>query len=199
MAKVRTHSPAGERQFSHRPATAISLRSTVGRCTSIICTGKLFERGAGVSPDASVQAPRQGEMQAIGQEGNEDVRLDDHHGGSAPRHSQPINIAACSLFAPFLTGAVVEPPTSERGTSAECDKFADCQRAIHWRHAAIGARVDPLHWDKAGRLLNRRGDLQADIAADLIRRGLDVHAFNQRSVAGATSMTVIVSSTSGAA
>jgi iron complex transport system substrate-binding protein len=27
-------------------------------------------------------------------------------------------------------------------------------------------------------------DLQADIAADLIRRGLDVHAFNQRSVAG---------------
>jgi iron complex transport system substrate-binding protein len=26
-------------------------------------------------------------------------------------------------------------------------------------------------------------DLQADIAADLIRRGLDVHAFNQRSVA----------------
>jgi hypothetical protein len=25
-----------------------------------------------------VQAPRQGEMQAIGQEGNEDVRLDDH-------------------------------------------------------------------------------------------------------------------------
>ena len=27
MAKVRTHSPAGERQFSHRPASAISLRS----------------------------------------------------------------------------------------------------------------------------------------------------------------------------
>src|SRR5438552_11563640 len=27
-------------------------------------------------------------------------------------------------------------------------------------------------------------DLQADIAADLIRRGLDVHAFNQRSIAG---------------
>ena len=31
-------------------------------------------------------------------------------------------------------------------------------------------------------------DLQADIAADLIRRGLDVHAFNQRSVAGILEM-----------
>ena len=27
-------------------------------------------------------------------------------------------------------------------------------------------------------------DLQEDIVADLIRRGLDVHAFNQRSIAG---------------
>jgi iron complex transport system substrate-binding protein len=31
-------------------------------------------------------------------------------------------------------------------------------------------------------------DLQADIAADLIRRGLNVHAFNQRSVAGILDM-----------
>jgi iron complex transport system substrate-binding protein len=31
-------------------------------------------------------------------------------------------------------------------------------------------------------------DLQADIAADLIRRGVDVHAFNQRSVAGILDM-----------
>src|SRR6202035_4359079 len=31
-------------------------------------------------------------------------------------------------------------------------------------------------------------DLQANIAADLIRRGLDVHAFNQRSVAGILDM-----------
>ncbi|HKM74036.1 MAG TPA: cobalamin-binding protein [Stellaceae bacterium] len=31
-------------------------------------------------------------------------------------------------------------------------------------------------------------DLQADIAADLIRRGTDVHAFNQRSVAGILDM-----------
>jgi hypothetical protein len=27
IAKLRTHSPAGERQFSHRPANAISLPS----------------------------------------------------------------------------------------------------------------------------------------------------------------------------
>jgi iron complex transport system substrate-binding protein len=31
-------------------------------------------------------------------------------------------------------------------------------------------------------------DLQADIAADLIRRGLDVHAFNQRTIAGILEM-----------
>src|SRR5437870_2435125 len=31
-------------------------------------------------------------------------------------------------------------------------------------------------------------DLQADIVADLIRRGLNVHAFNQRSVAGILAM-----------
>src|ERR1700736_10365 len=32
-------------------------------------------------------------------------------------------------------------------------------------------------------------DLQANIAADLIRRGLNVHAFNQRDVAGILDMT----------
>src|ERR1700687_5246829 len=31
-------------------------------------------------------------------------------------------------------------------------------------------------------------DLQANIAAELIRRGIDVHAFNQRSVAGILDM-----------
>ena len=35
-------------------------------------------------------------------------------------------------------------------------------------------------------------DLQADIVADLIRRGLDVHAFNQRSVAGILDMIRIL-------
>ena len=38
-------------------------------------------------------------------------------------------------------------------------------------------------------------DLQADIAADLIRRGLDVHAFNQRSVAGILDMIRTVGAT----
>jgi iron complex transport system substrate-binding protein len=35
-------------------------------------------------------------------------------------------------------------------------------------------------------------DLQADIAADLIRRGLNVHAFNQRSVAGILDMILML-------
>ena len=35
-------------------------------------------------------------------------------------------------------------------------------------------------------------DLQADIAAELIRRGLNVHAFNQRSVAGILDMILMV-------
>src|ERR1700747_3059151 len=35
-------------------------------------------------------------------------------------------------------------------------------------------------------------DLQADIVADLIRRGLDVHAFNQRSLAGILEMIRMV-------
>src|SRR5215469_7854495 len=35
-------------------------------------------------------------------------------------------------------------------------------------------------------------DLQADIAADLIRRGIDVHAFNQRTVTGILGMIRMV-------
>ena len=35
-------------------------------------------------------------------------------------------------------------------------------------------------------------DLQAGIVTDLIRRGLDVHAFNQRSVAGILDMIRIL-------
>jgi iron complex transport system substrate-binding protein len=41
-------------------------------------------------------------------------------------------------------------------------------------------------------------DLQADIAADLIRRGLDVHAFNQRSVAGILDMIRTIGAMVGA-
>jgi len=41
-------------------------------------------------------------------------------------------------------------------------------------------------------------DLQADIVADLIRRGLDVHAFNQRTVAGILDMIRMLEAMVGA-
>src|SRR5271170_2050860 len=42
-------------------------------------------------------------------------------------------------------------------------------------------------------------DLQADIAADLIRRGVDVHAFNQRSIAEILDMIRMLGALVGAA
>ena len=67
------------------------------------------------------------------------------------------------------SGYVVRPPQARRGkprvsafTSANIDKII-----------ALGPD-----------LVLTFSDLQADIAADLIRRRLSVHAFNQRSVAG---------------
>ena len=42
-------------------------------------------------------------------------------------------------------------------------------------------------------------DLQADIAADLIREGVDVHAFNQRSVAGILDMIRLLGAMTGCA
>jgi len=42
-------------------------------------------------------------------------------------------------------------------------------------------------------------DLQADIVADLLRRGLDVHAFNQRDIAGILDMIRMVGALVGAA
>ena len=41
-------------------------------------------------------------------------------------------------------------------------------------------------------------DLQADIAAELILKGIDVHAFNQRSVEGILSMISMIGSLVGA-
>src|SRR6266446_2103582 len=68
-----------------------------------------------------------------------------------------------------ISGYVVRPPQARREkphvsafTSANVDKI-------------LALRPD---------LVLMFSDLQADIAADLIRCGLDVHAFNQRSVAG---------------
>ena len=34
-------------------------------------------------------------------------------------------LLGAALSAPFLNGAVVEPPTGERSTGAECDKLSD--------------------------------------------------------------------------
>src|SRR2546427_11779265 len=72
-----------------------------------------------------------------------------------------------------ISGYVVRPPRARREkprvsafTSANIDKI-------------LALKPD---------LVLTFSDLQADIAADLIRRGLDVHAFNQRSVAGILGM-----------
>jgi iron complex transport system substrate-binding protein len=72
-----------------------------------------------------------------------------------------------------ISGYVVRPPRARREkprvsafTSANIDKI-------------LALKPD---------LVLTFSDLQANIAADLIRRGLDVHAFNQRSVAGILDM-----------
>jgi iron complex transport system substrate-binding protein len=72
-----------------------------------------------------------------------------------------------------ISGYVVRPPEARREkprvsafTSANIDKI-------------LALKPD---------LLLTFSELQADIAADLIRRGVDVHAFNQRSIAGILDM-----------
>src|SRR6202049_3143906 len=76
-----------------------------------------------------------------------------------------------------ISGYVVRPPQARREkprvsafTSANIDKI-------------LALKPD---------LVLTFSDLQADIAADLIRRGLAVHAFNQRSVAGILDMIQMI-------
>ena len=82
-----------------------------------------------------------------------------------------------------ISGYVVRPPQARREkprvsafTSANTDKI-------------LGLKPD---------LVLTFSDLQTDIAADLIRRGLDVHAFNQRTVAGILDMIRMLGAMVGA-
>ena len=82
-----------------------------------------------------------------------------------------------------ISGYVVRPPQARREkprvsafTSANVDKI-------------VALKPD---------LVLTFSDLQADIAADLIRRGLNVHAFNQRTVAGILDMVRMLGAMVGA-
>src|SRR5712672_3372216 len=82
-----------------------------------------------------------------------------------------------------ISGYVVRPPQARREkprvsafTSANIDKI-------------LALKPD---------LVLTFSDLQAEIAADLIRRGLTVHAFNQRSITGILDMIRMVGAMVGA-
>jgi iron complex transport system substrate-binding protein len=83
-----------------------------------------------------------------------------------------------------ISGYTVRPPEARRDkpkvsafTSARIDRI-------------VGLRPD---------LVLTFSDLQADIAADLVRHGLQVHAFNQRDVAGILAMIRLLGAMVGAA
>jgi iron complex transport system substrate-binding protein len=68
-----------------------------------------------------------------------------------------------------ISGYVVRPPQARR----------EKPRVSAFTSANIG-KILALQAD----LVLTFSDLQADIVADLIRRGIEVHAFNQRTVTG---------------
>ncbi len=82
-----------------------------------------------------------------------------------------------------ISGYVVRPPQARR----EKPRVS----------AFTSANVDKILALKPDLVLTF-SDLQAEIAADLIRRGVDVHAFNQRSVAGILDMIQMVGAMVGA-
>jgi iron complex transport system substrate-binding protein len=82
-----------------------------------------------------------------------------------------------------ISGYVVHPPQARR----EKPRVS----------AFTSANIDKILTLKPDLVLTF-SDLQANIAADLIRRGLDVHAFNQRSIAGILDMIGTVGAMVGA-
>ena len=76
-----------------------------------------------------------------------------------------------------ISGFTVRPPEARR----------DKPKVSAFTSAKID-RITALEPD----LVLGFSDLQADIAAELIRRGIDVHVFNQRSVAGILQMIVML-------
>src|SRR6202047_5404316 len=73
------------------------------------------------------------------------------------------------------------------GTSGYVVRPPQARREKPRVSAFTSANIDKILALKPDLLLTF-SDLRADIAADLIRRGLDVHAFNQRSIAGILDM-----------
>src|SRR5215831_4516820 len=74
------------------------------------------------------------------------------------------------------------------GISGYVVRPAQARRENPHVSAFTSANIDKILALKPGLVLSF-SDLQADVVADLVRRGLNVHAFNQRTVPGILGMT----------